>query len=191
MSNPPFLIVGLGNPGTKYEKTRHNFGFLVVDEIIKRHDAVSSNTKLQTKLWTAKASGATILLAEPQTFMNLSGNAVAPLTRAKKIIPEHLIVVHDDLDLPLGTIRVSRGASAGGHNGVQSIIDALGTKDFIRVRMGIGRPTNDQAIEDFVLTRFSAEEKKMLPEVIDKAINETISLISVIPAKAGIQKQRG
>jgi PTH1 family peptidyl-tRNA hydrolase len=173
-----YLIVGLGNPGKEYERSRHNLGFFVVDEIVARHGAVSSNTKLQTKLWTTKLAGTTVLLTEPQTFMNLSGNAVAPLARAKKIAPDHLIVVHDDLDLPLGTIRISRGASAGGHNGVQSVIDTLGTKDFTRVRIGIGRPANDQPIEDYVLTRFTAEEKKQLPEIIDKSILELEKLFS-------------
>jgi PTH1 family peptidyl-tRNA hydrolase len=173
-----FLIVGLGNPGENYSKTRHNLGFLVVDEMIARFDAVPSKTKLQTKLWTVKIAGTTVLMAEPQTFMNLSGNAVAPLIRTKKIALDRLIIVHDDIDLPLGSIRVSRGASAGGHNGVQSVIDALGTKDFTRVRIGIGRPTNDQPIEDYVLTRFSADEKKQLPALIDKTILEIEKLFS-------------
>lgn len=146
--------------------------------MIARFDAVSSNTKLQTKLWTAKIAGAIVLMAEPQTFMNLSGNAVAPLVRTKKIATDHLVIVHDDLDLEFGRIRVSRGASAGGHNGVQSIIDALGTKEFTRVRVGIGRPANDQPIEDYVLTRFSVEEKKQLPTLIDKTILEIEKLFS-------------
>jgi len=188
MSSPPFLIVGLGNPGTKYSKTRHNLGFLVVDELVKRYTAVSANTKLQTELWSVKRDGQTILLAEPQTFMNLSGNAVAPLCRAKKIGLDQLIIVHDDLDLPFGKIRVSHGASAGGHNGAASIISSLGTKDFTRVRVGIGRPASDQPIDDYVLSRFSAEEKKALPDLIDKVIDEVTKIISVIPAKAGIQK---
>jgi peptidyl-tRNA hydrolase len=178
MSNPPFLIVGLGNPGKEYEKTRHNLGFVVVDEMIERYDAAAVNTKLQTKLWTAKVAGATVLMAEPQTFMNLSGNAVAPLVRTKKIATDHLVIVHDDLDLEFGKIRVSRGASAGGHNGVQSVIDALGTKEFSRIRIGIGRPTNDQPIEDYVLTRFSADQKKQLPALIDKTILEIEKLFS-------------
>jgi PTH1 family peptidyl-tRNA hydrolase len=173
-----YLIVGLGNPGKEYEKTRHNLGFLVIDEMIERYDAVPTNTKLQTKLWTAKLGGATVLIAKPQTFMNLSGNAVAPLARTKNIAPDHIIITHDDLDLEFDKIRVSRGASAGGHNGVQSVIDALGTKDFTRVRIGIGRPVNDQPIEDYVLTRFSAEEKKQLTEIVDKTILEIEKLFS-------------
>ncbi len=173
-----YLIVGLGNPGEEYAKTRHNFGFNVVDEMVGRYDAAPSNTKLQAKLWTAKAGGATVLLAEPQTFMNLSGSAVAPLLRTKKIELDRLIVIHDDLDLPFGEIRVSRGASAGGHNGVKSIIEAVGSKDFARVRVGIGRPADERPIEDYVLARWSAEEKKALPEIIDKAIIETEKLFS-------------
>jgi len=173
-----YLIAGLGNPGKEYEKTRHNLGFVVVDEMVERYDAASVNTKLQTKLWTAKIAGATVLMAEPQTFMNLSGNAVAPLMRTKKIAADHLVIVHDDLDLPFGEIRVSKNASAAGHNGVQSAIDALGTKNFIRVRLGIGRPTNDQPIEDYVLTRFNIEEKKQLPEIVDKSILEIEKIFS-------------
>lgn len=186
-----YLIVGLGNPGKEYSGSRHNLGFLVVDEMVARYHAVNSNAKQQTKLWTAKIAGATVLMAEPQTFMNLSGHAVAPLVRAKKIALDRLIVVHDDLDLPLGNLRVSRNASAGGHNGVQSLIAALGTKDFIRIRVGIGRPTNDQPIEDYVLARFSAKEKPMLPRILDEAIDETVKIVSDIPAKAGIQKRLG
>src|SRR5512133_2535085 len=172
MSNPPFLIVGLGNPGEKYSKTRHNLGFVVVDELIKRYDAAPSNTKLLTKLWSTKRDGHAVLLAEPQTFMNLSGNAIAPLVRTKKISLDRLIVVHDDLDLPFGKIRVSHGASSGGHNGAASTIDSLASKNFTRVRIGIDRPENNELIEGYVLSHFGTEERKALPELIDKTILE-------------------
>ena len=182
MSNPPFLIVGLGNPGKEYADTRHNFGFRVIDKMISGSEAKPLKTKAQAMVWLRSREDEFSIsgdyLLEPQTYMNLSGNAVNKFVLEKKIPASRLIVVHDDLDLEFGKVRVSRNASAGGHNGVQSIIDSLSTKDFTRVRVGIGRPTNDQPIEDYVLTRFSVEEKNQLPEIIDKSILEIEKLFS-------------
>lgn len=185
MSNPPFLIVGLGNPGKEYENTRHNFGFAVVDKLIEKTGAVKINTKLQAQICRIDINyhlgianiGGTMIM-KPQNFMNLSGQVTVPYVKKENIESNHIIVVHDDLDIPFGEIRVSKNASAGGHNGVQSIIDSLGTKDFTRVRVGIGRPANDRPIEDYVLARFGAEEKKALPEIIDKTILEIEKLFS-------------
>jgi PTH1 family peptidyl-tRNA hydrolase len=180
MSNPPFLIVGLGNPGKEYANTRHNLGFVVIDKLINESEAKPVKTKTQAKAWGMVREGFYYSLNYllPQTFMNLSGNAVSAFMKEKKIDLKNLIVVHDDLDIPFGEIRVSKNSSAAGHNGVQSVIDALGTKDFTRIRIGIGRPVNDQPIEDYVLTRFNAEEKKQLPEIIDKSILEIEKLFS-------------
>lgn len=179
-----YLVVGLGNPGKEYEKTRHNLGFLVMNALIKKLDASKVNTQVQAGFWKAwiHNNQTEILLIEPATYMNKSGQAVSPFLKLNHIpekhLKEHLIVIHDDLDLPLGKIRISQNASAGGHNGVKSIIEALGTKDFTRVRIGIGRPVVDQPIDEYVLSRFSAEEKKLLPDIIDKAILETEKLFS-------------
>lgn len=167
-----FLIVGLGNPSEKYSKTRHNLGFMVADELVKKTGAVSVNTKFNADIWTVKMDDATSFIMKPSTFMNNSGQAVAPFMKSKKISPEHLILIHDDLDIPFGKIRISKDTSSAGHNGVQSVIDSLGTKDFTRVRIGIGRPTNEQPIEDYVLAKFSTDKKKVLPDIIDKSILE-------------------
>lgn len=146
------LIVGLGNPGKKYQNTRHNIGARMVDKLPKR-------------------SG--FIVVKPKTFMNQSGKAVKALIKFYKIKPENLWIIHDDIDLPLGKIRISKGRGSGGHKGVQSIIDELGTKDFWRLRIGIcpkeGKPKN---IEKFVLQKFTKEEEKIVKEVIKKAIQE-------------------
>lgn len=165
-----YLIVGLGNPGEEYSKTRHNFGFMVIDALIEHTGANSISTKYLAHFWNARVGRAPAILMEPQTYMNTSGQVVAPFMKTKGLDANDLIVVHDDLDLPFGTIRVSENASAAGHNGVQSIIDHIGTQNFFRVRVGIGRPKNNKPIEDYVLARFSAEEKKSLPEIIEQAI---------------------
>ena len=165
-----YLIVGLGNPGEEYAKTRHNLGFIVLDALVEQTAAIAIKTKYLTKLWGARVGGATVTLMAPQTFMNQSGQVVAPFMKTKGLLDDDLIVVHDDLDLPFGTIRVSENASAAGHNGVQSIIDSIGSQNFFRVRIGIGRPENDMKIEDYVLARFSAAEKKALPELIERSI---------------------
>jgi len=144
------LIVGLGNPGKKYQKTRHNIGFRVVDEL------KSLNLKR-------------VILVKPKTFMNLSGKAVKSLMTKYKVPPLNLWVIHDDIDLPLGKIRISVGRGAAGHKGVESIIKELGTKNFVRFRIGIcpkaGKPKN---IEKFVLQKFNKKEEKLVKEVIKK-----------------------
>jgi len=179
MPNPPFLIVGLGNPGNEYAQTRHNFGFRVVDEIISLSSASSVNVRIQAEAWKGRLSGGPeMYILKPQTFMNLSGEAVAPFMRSKKLDADSLIVVHDDLDIPFGEIRVSRNASSGGHNGVQSIIDSLGTKDFTRVRLGIGRPPENVLADAFVLQRFKGEEEEKLPGIVYKTIAEIVKIFS-------------
>lgn len=150
------LIVGLGNPGKKYEKTRHNVGFRVVDEL-------------------AKQKTREFIIAKPQTFMNNSGKAIKALLNFYKTEPENLWVIHDDIDLPLGKFKISKGRGSAGHKGVQSIINELKTKDFWRVRIGIcpkaGKP---KEVEKFVLQNFTKQEEKTIKEVIEGAI-QTIS----------------
>lgn len=177
MSNSPFLIVGLGNPGKKYEKTRHNVGFMVVDALEKTLDLSPVKTKAQAEAWRAAKERSIGYLIKPQTFMNLSGNAVETFIKEKKIDAKNLIVVHDDLDLPFDTIRISQGASAGGHNGVQSIIDLIGTKNFTRVRVGIDHPQNGKTVDDYVLSQFSVDEKKELKDIITQASEKILDLI--------------
>jgi len=154
------LIVGLGNPGKKYEKTRHNIGFRIIDEIIK-----SQKSKVKSQ---------NLLLLKPQTFMNQSGKAVKSLTTKYKIATTDVIVIHDDIDLPFGAIRVSKNISSAGHKGVQSIIDELGTQDFTRIRIGI-RPDYEMDTTEFVLNKFSREEEKQLKQIIKKLLSLVLS----------------
>ena len=156
------LIVGLGNPGKKYENTRHNVGFRVLDLLVGESEWLEKKGLNQFKKLDD------IVLSKPQTFMNLSGKAVADIL---KYYPEAiLIVVHDELDFPLGTIKIMKNASSAGHNGVQSIIDELGTQDFIRVRIGINNPEVRGQIpgDAYVLQKFTPQEEEILKEVLEK-----------------------
>ena len=171
------LIVGLGNPGRKFQKTRHNLGFRVVEAFFKknrdRHNF--SNFKLKKKfnaeISERKFNDKKIILTKPQTFMNLSGRAVKKITNNLQLTTNNLWVVHDDIDIPLGKIRISIGRGAAGHKGVESIIKELGTKNFVRFRVGIqpktGKPKNP---EKFVLQKFNKEEEGLIKEVIQKII---------------------
>jgi len=171
------LIVGLGNPGSKYEKTRHNIGFMVIDEIIDNFKFPILNFK---SIFNAKISKKQeVILAKPLAFMNNSGQAVKSLIRYWKLEIENLTVIHDDIDLPLGEIKVQQGRSSAGHKGVQSIIDALGTNNFIRVRIGIRPEENIDTphqnkfgagqTEKFVLQKFTSEEQKIINQTTKKA----------------------
>lgn len=153
-----YLIVGLGNPGRKYENTRHNFGYWVIDELGHRHGI--SGGKSERKAITAEGmiGGRRVLLAKPQTYMNLSGEAVRALMDFYKIEPERFIVVHDDLDLPLGTLRLRPTGGAGGQRGIRNIIMHLGTQDFNRVRLGIGRPPGRMDASAYVLQPFFGDD---------------------------------
>lgn len=158
------LIVGLGNPGVRYANTRHNFGFMVLDALAERENLTFHRTRFG--LVAAFGSG---WLLKPQTFMNLSGNAVGPFCRYYRLEPSDLLVVSDDLDLPLGTLRLRRGGSSGGHNGLKSIIDVLGTDEFPRMRLGIDRPLESRPVIDWVLQRFPASDGDTVQSVIQRA----------------------
>lgn len=150
------LIVGLGNPGRRYAHTRHNVGFDVLDEFAKRHNTRILRRSCRSLIGTASVSGKDILLAKPQTFMNLSGDAVYDLCRTYGVAPSELVAVYDDLDLPLGKVRIRPKGSAGGHKGMASIIQRLKTNEFPRIRIGIGRSGEETV--DYVLSRFTRNE---------------------------------
>jgi PTH1 family peptidyl-tRNA hydrolase len=159
------LIVGLGNPGHKYQNNRHNIGFQILDEL-------DVNFKLEKKFKAKLYQGDNFILAKPQTFMNNSGQAVKSLKTFYKIKPEDIIVIHDDLDLPIGTIRISQGSSSGGNKGIDSIITETGTKEFVRLRIGVANAQRDKIPADkFVLQNFSPADKKILknltPQILD------------------------
>ena len=173
------LIVGLGNPGRQYAATRHNVGFMVLDELARRA-GVDFRKTLFARASTAKAQvgGQDVLLAKPETFMNRSGAAVAALTRKRGLEPQDVIVVADDAELGLGRLRLRARGGAGGHNGLKSIVQDLGSEEFIRVRVGIGRSGGAEELTGHVLGRFTAEERAALAALIPQAAEAVICLLT-------------
>lgn len=169
-----FLLAGLGNPGARYEKTRHNIGWLVLDEVARRHNIAAWKKAHEASIATgALASGEKFMLAKPLTFMNLSGRAVSALLRYHRIERAHLLVLTDDLNLPLGRLRVRAGGSDGGHNGLKSITQMLGGSEYSRLRIGVGAPSEEERKQrgtaDFVLSTFSPEERAGADAMIARA----------------------
>ena len=173
------LIVGLGNPGKQYAHTRHNVGFEVLDELARRA-AVEFRKPWLAKAETAQTvlAGQPVLLAKPVTFMNLSGEAVAPLARKRGLEPADVVVVSDDIELPVGRLRIRAHGGSGGHNGLKSVIERLGSEDFVRVRLGIGRALGERDTTGHVLGRFSAEERRALEAVIATAADAVECLLA-------------
>ncbi len=166
---PDRLVVGLGNPGSRYEGTRHNLGFQVADRLAARWDAGAWREVLGSLLAEARPRGATVALAKPLGFMNRSGDSVAALMGWMGLPPDRLLVVHDDLDLPLGALRVRLRGGAGGHNGIRSVAESLGTGEFTRLKVGVGRPPEGSSGADYVLSRFLPEEAGLLPAIVERA----------------------
>lgn len=163
-------IVGLGNPGSKYADTRHNVGFMVLEKLSQRWGiSFSSQIRHHSLLAEGVVKGQRVLLAMPQTYMNRSGLAVAELLRYHPLDVEQLAVVYDDLDLPIGAVRLRKQGSSGGHNGLKSIIQHIGTQSFPRVRIGIGRPPADKGVTDYVLSPFDREQQEAMAEAIEWA----------------------
>jgi peptidyl-tRNA hydrolase, PTH1 family len=172
----PALVVGLGNPGPEYADTRHNVGFHVVELLAARAGGGRfSRHKSNADVLEGRLAGRRVVLAKPRTYMNVSGGPVAGLVR---YYWGELVVVHDDLDLGFGVVRLKQGGGEGGHNGLRSISTSLGTKDYLRVRFGIGRPPGRQDPADFVLKRFSATERKELDFAVDLAADATEALLA-------------
>lgn len=164
------LIVGLGNPGKEYAAHRHNVGFQVVGAMARGHGLrFSRSKKMKARVAEGQIASAPVLLAQPQTFMNLSGRAVARLARAHEIPPERLLVIYDDLDLPLGRLRLRPEGGSGGHKGLRSIINVLGTQAFPRLRVGIGRPPGRMDPAEYVLLPFGEEERALAAETVARA----------------------
>jgi PTH1 family peptidyl-tRNA hydrolase len=171
------LIVGLGNPGREYAGNRHNVGFDCVDLLAEKHGIALSKSQHKARLGTGQVAGRQAILAEPQTYVNSSGEAVGAVARYYKVAPEDVLVIYDDLDLPQGTIRLRPGGSSGGHNGIKSIIEHLGTQAFPRVRIGIGRPPGRMEPKDYVLQDFSAAEREGMAEVYDRVVDAVETFI--------------
>jgi PTH1 family peptidyl-tRNA hydrolase len=179
-----FLIVGLGNPGAEYAKTRHNAGFLMVEKLAGRWKTDwTLEKKFNARVARAEQNDGRVLLCEPQTFMNSSGETVGPLVAFYRVPLKQLLVAVDDADLPFGEIRLRPGGSSGGHHGLESIEQHLNTREFARLRIGIGRKAGAREITDYVLGRFSAAETELAEKVLTAAADQT-----EVWLKAGIQK---
>lgn len=178
------LIVGLGNPGAEYARTRHNVGFLLVERLAERWRADwSAARRFRSRTARIEREGRRVLLCEPQTFMNASGEAVGGLVEFYRVPLRHLLVVVDDADLPLGEIRLRMRGSSGGHHGLESIEQRLGSRDFARLRVGIGRQSGAREITDYVLGRFGSTEAGLVDKVLTVACEQVECWLS-----AGIQK---
>lgn len=164
-----YLILGLGNPGREYDETRHNVGFRVVDELARRYNLSFGKKERKAVVATGVILGKKVILAKPQTYMNLSGEAARSLLDFYKVEVPRILVVADDLDIPLGTIRLRKSGSAGGQNGVKSIIQHLGTQEFSRLRFGIGRPPGKMQAKDYVLGVFKDDDAILAAQIVDRA----------------------
>ncbi len=172
------LIVGLGNPGPRYAGTRHNIGFEVVGVLAERMGGKFKAHKGRCDVVEGRLGGAPVVLAKPKAYMNISGGPVVSIARFYKVPVERITVVHDELDLPFGSLRLKRGGGDGGHNGLRSISAALGNREYARVRFGIGRPPGQQDPADFVLREFASAQRKELPFLIDRAADAVELLIA-------------
>jgi peptidyl-tRNA hydrolase, PTH1 family len=172
------VVVGLGNPGSSHGRSRHNVGFRVVDALAERHRMRFSRREYKSQVAEGRMGGSDVLLMKPQTYMNLSGEAVGRARRALGLDPEQFIVVYDDLDLAVGRVRVREGGSAGGHHGVESIIEALGSKAFPRVRIGIGRPASKSGNVDYLLDAMTSEEAETLADSVERGADAVQTMLA-------------
>ncbi len=182
MADERQLVVGLGNPGERYAGTRHNAGFMVLDVLASRTGGGFKSRKspggAAADVIEARLAGHPVVLAKPRSFMNESGGPVAAVARFYKVAPEQIIVVQDELDLPFGVLRIKRGGSEGGHNGIRSVVAALGSPEFVRVRVGVGRPPGRQDVIDFVLKDFNTLERRELPLVLGTAADAVEAVLN-------------
>lgn len=165
------LIIGLGNPGERYAGTRHNIGFEVIDDFLAMHDLTMTDQKFQSDYTIYRHGGERAIIMKPYTYMNLSGEALLPMMSYFGVGMEDIVVIHDDLDLPLGKVRLRYRGSSGGQRGVQNIIDLLGSNEFNRIKMGIGRPAPGWKVTDHVLAPFNSQERELLQPEIHRAAN--------------------
>jgi peptidyl-tRNA hydrolase, PTH1 family len=178
MTDDRFLIVGLGNPGPRYAGSRHNAGFFVADLLAERLGGKFKAHKGRADLVEGRLAGRPVVVAKPKCYMNESGGPIVAISRFYKVPAERLVVVHDELDLPFGGLRLKRGGGEGGHNGLKSTSSALGSREYARVRFGIGRPPGRQDPADYVLREFSAVERKELGFLVDRAADAAEAIIA-------------
>lgn len=177
-----FVIIGLGNPGSRYENTRHNVGFITLDLLSSRHGIRISKVKHKAIIGEGGIEGAKVVLAKPQTYMNLSGESVREIIEWYKTPLRNVIIIYDDVDLPLGKVRIRPKGSSGTHNGMRSILYHVQSEDFPRVRIGIGRPPEGWELADYVLGRFGSEDGKIVGESITAAADAVAAII-----KSGVE----
>lgn len=186
-----YLIVGLGNPGARYEATRHNVGFRAVARLGREAGIRLDRAKFQALIGKGTVAGHSVVLMQPQTYMNNSGLAVQQAAAFYKLPPERVLVLFDDIDLDVGRLRIRRGGSAGGHNGVKSIITCLGSQEFPRIKIGVGaKPHPDYDLADWVLSRFTAQELKLLEPAIGRAVEAVPVLLTEGLERAASQFNR-
>ena len=180
-----WLIVGLGNPGGQYDNTRHNAGYAVADELARRGGFAIQRVKFKALTAAAQVGGQGVLVMKPTTYMNLSGEAVGEAVRFYKLSPDHVLVISDDVDLPLGKLRLRTSGSAGGHNGLKNIIQHLGTDQFPRLKVGVGgKPHPDYDLADWVLGKLQGEDKKLMDETVKRAAGAVECFLKDGPQKA-------
>lgn len=177
-NNPPFLIVGLGNPGREYRTSRHNIGFMLLDQMAKRDGETFSRFEARALIVKTRYLDHRLILAKPQTFMNNSGQSARSLVHFYKVPFQRMMVAYDDVDLPLGKLRVRPSGGSGGHRGMKSIIESMGTEDFPRLRIGIGRPPGRMDAADYVLQDFRKEEQMQLTDILDRSIEAVLTFIA-------------
>ncbi|MCO4771169.1 MAG: aminoacyl-tRNA hydrolase [Deltaproteobacteria bacterium] len=185
-----FLVAGLGNPGARYDRTRHNIGFDVVERVADRAGIALREKRFKALLGSGRVSGESTVLCKPQTFMNRSGDSVGPMAGWYKLPPDEVIVVHDDLDLPFGDVRVKVGGGHGGHNGLRDLNRALPNNGYVRVRVGIGRPPPQMDVAGYVLSRWTPEEAAQLDVIVDRAV-DAVELVLADGAKPAMNRVNG
>lgn len=173
------MVVGLGNPGSEYEKTKHNVGFMVIDEIASSVTHTPWKEAFQAEISTANISGEKVMLVKPLTYMNLSGEAVGALMRYYKIKPEDVFCIYDDMDLPVGKVRIRMSGSSGGHNGIKSMIAHMGTEKFPRFKLGIGRPLPKWTVIDHVLAPFPKEQQQDFADGVKQMAKSVIGCLDI------------
>ncbi|EOT23386.1 peptidyl-tRNA hydrolase [Eubacterium sp. 14-2] len=173
-----FIIAGLGNPTRQYEKTRHNVGFDVIDLLAEKYNIKVNEKKHRALCGTGILEGQKVLLVKPQTFMNLSGESIGAILNYYKIPPEtNFMVLYDDISLPPGRLRIRKKGSAGGHNGIKNIISHVGTQEFLRIKIGVGEKPQGRDLADYVLSRFSKEERELVEEAFGKACEAAAMMV--------------
>ena len=185
-----YIVAGLGNPGAQYDRTRHNVGFDAIEFLAASYRIPLSRIKYKALVGEGVIQGHRVLLVKPQTFMNLSGDSLHEILHFYKEPPENLLVIYDDVDLPVGKLRVRPKGSAGTHNGMRSILNRIGSENFPRVRIGIGRPPEGWQLSDFVLSRFSVAEREAVNEAIERT-STAVSAILAAGAEAAMSRYNG